>query len=327
MPVKKSPRPQKYFVYGALILIVILLIGLKVIFSDSSKTASVKILGVGKNSFSGEEKPTQTLPFGGLDIGSLKRIDEAAPLISAKSAIALDLTGENLLYQKSAQMKVPVASLVKIMTAVVALENRDLKELLTVSKEASSMEPDSMGLYPGEKLTLEQLLYGLLLVSGNDAAEVIAEGVKGDRQEFLSLMNKKAKELGMNDTYYVNPSGLQGDGDHYSTAQDQLILTLHALRNEVFRKIVATREYRIPTVYTEEENHKNFWLPNTSPLVDYPGFLGVKPGYTPEAGRCLITLVEKDRNQILVIVLGSDDRKGDTEALLDYSFKILGLGS
>lgn len=307
-------------------LVITYFIASKTVLSDQKIPSSLSFFSFGRNSYQtpsvkAEEEPTP--PWSPKEEKTSST--EASPVIGAKSALVMDMTAEKYVYEKSPKMKLPIASLTKIMTAVVALESKPLDDLFKVSSTAASMEPDSMGLYPGEKLTLKQLLYGLLLVSGNDAAVTIAEGVSGSSEDFVKLMNQKAKALGMKDTIYVNPSGLQGEGNFYSTSYDLLLLTHYALQNPTFRQIDATLQYRIPEVFTKEENHKNFWLSNSSPLADYPGYIGGKPGYTPEAGKCLITLIEKNRHEILVIVLGSEDRKGDTIALLEYGFKVLGL--
>jgi len=245
------------------------------------------------------------------------------PVLGATSAIGINLTSNKIFFEKNSSKRSPAASTIKIMTAVLALENKKLDDIVTVTQTAASIEPDSMGLYPGEKLTIKQLVQGLMLVSGNDAAESIAEGVSGNRSEFVELMNQKAKELGMNDTFFVNPSGLEGDGIHFTTPKDMAILSKYALSKSAFREIVSEREILIPYTVNDRENHKNFYLGNTSPLIDYPGYLGIKPGYTPEANKCLVTLVNVENNEILVVVLGSDDRKGDTESLLEYAKTLL----
>lgn len=250
-----------------------------------------------------------------------------APVLSTTAGIAYDYTDNKVIYARNIHYKVPIASLTKIMTAVVALEEKKPDEVFTVSQNAASQEPDSMGLFPGEKLSMKELLYGLLLISGNDAAVTIAEGVAGSENNFVVKMNQKAVELGMNDTNFSNASGLDIDNaEQYSSAYDLLVLTHYALEHyPLFAKVVSTHIYQIPERVDNLENHKYFYLENTSPMADYPGFLGVKPGFTPTAKKCLVTLVQRGNKQLLTVVLGSEDRKGETEILLDYSFKTLGL--
>lgn len=243
----------------------------------------------------------------------------ASPEIAAQSALAINLDKNQVFFEKDKNSPLKAASTVKIMTAALALENRPEDFIVTVSPKASSMEPDSMGLFPGEKLTIKQLVQGLMMVSGNDASEAIAEGISGSREKFVELMNQKAKELGMKNTHFANPSGLEGDGDHFSTVSDLALLSKYALTNPTFADIVSKSLITIPWTVNETENHKNYYLENTSPMVNYPGYLGIKPGFTPEAMKCLVTLVEVNNQRILVVVLGSDDRKGDTEKLLDYA--------
>lgn len=262
------------------------------------------------------------------DLEDKVAIDSPPPVLDGKAAIAFDYSNNQFIYANNPHYPLPGASTIKIMTAIIALENKKLEEILTVSEEAASAEPNSMGLYPGEKFTLKQLLYGLLLVSGNDAAKTIAEGISGSEEKFVEKMNQKAKELGLKNTHFANSSGLDSDDDnrdHYTSAYDLLVMSHYALEKfPVFKKITETRHYLIPNTVNNNENHKAFELYNPSPVLDYPGYKGIKPGFTPLAKKCLVTLVEKEAKSVLTVVLGSDDRKGDSEVLLDYSFKVLG---
>lgn len=244
------------------------------------------------------------------------------PQITAKSALVYDLTHEKLLYSKNPSVRLPIASLVKIMTAVVTLENTELIEVYRVSEQAASIGENSMGLTSGEQLTAEELLYGLLLVSGNDAAEVLAENFVGGRTNFVSAMNDKAKTLGLTDTFFINPSGLAEESEEYSTAHDLLVLTKYAMNITKFAEIAGTYERVIPY----SQYHKAFYLYNdTNLLTTYPGVKGVKPGYTPEAGLCLVTYAENGGHQLIGIILGSESRREEMRELLDYSFKTLGV--
>lgn len=243
------------------------------------------------------------------------------PEITAKAAFVYDLATDKTLFAKNEKTRLPMASLTKIMTAIIALENKKQNDRYIVSQN-NIVGENSMGLTTGEVLTLEELLYGLMLASGNDAAEVLAGSYVSSRDGFIQAMNNKAKALGLLDTDFTNPSGLQGDGNQYSTAYDLLVITKYALQNfPLFRKIVSTYEYTIP--YTE--THKAFYLLNdTNLLTSYPGVKGVKTGYTPEADLCLVTYLDYEGHQIIGVLLGSENRRGEMKELLDYSLKVLG---
>jgi D-alanyl-D-alanine carboxypeptidase (penicillin-binding protein 5/6) len=244
-----------------------------------------------------------------------------APEISAKSALIYDSTSKKVLYSKNPQEQLPMASLTKIMTAVIALENAR-KDDAYVVKADDLVGEDAMGLTEGETLRLSDLLYGLILHSGNDAAEVLAENFPG-RNFFIKAMNDKVKSLGLLNTNFTNPTGLEGDGKQYTTVYDLLVITQYALSNfPLFDQVVSTFDYNIP--YTSE--HKAFYLENeTNLLTSYPGVKGVKTGYTPEAGLCLVTYLDYNGHKIIGVVLGSDDRRGEMIELLDYSLKSEGI--
>lgn len=245
-----------------------------------------------------------------------------SPVLTAKSALLYDLTNKKLLFDKNSKEKLPMASLTKIMTAVVALENKKINDNYLVKSEDLVGE-NSMGLEKGEIHSLENLLYGLILSSGNDAAEVIAQNFPGGRVEFIRAMNAKAKSLGISDTNFTNPSGLEGDGEQHTTTHDLLVITNFALSNfPEFRKIVATIEHSVEA----NRNHKAYYLVNeTSLLTTYPGVKGVKLGYTPEAGYSMITYLEYENHKILGILLNSQNRREEMKSLLDYGLLILGI--
>lgn len=244
-----------------------------------------------------------------------------SPEISAQSALVYDTTTKKVLYSKNPKEKLPMASLTKIMTAVIALENKRRDDAYVVTQNDLVGE-DSMGLSAGETLTLSDLLYGLILNSGNDAAEVLAQNFPG-RDFFIKAMNDKVKSLGLSDTNFTNPTGLEGDGKQYITAYDLLVITDYALSNfPLFDQVVSTFDYDIP--YTSQ--HKAFYLENqTNLLTSYPGVKGVKIGYTPEAGLCLVTYLDYSGHKIIGVVLGSGDRRGEMIELLDYSLKSEGI--
>lgn len=244
------------------------------------------------------------------------------PEISAKAALIFDLTSEKTLFSKNADKKLPMASLTKVMTAIIALENRKSDDRYVVTKDALVGE-DAMGLTEGETLSLEELLYGLILHSGNDAAEVLASNFPLGRNEFVKAMNNKTIALGLSHTNFTNPSGLQGDGKQYTTAYDLMVITRYALANfPLFNKVVATFEYTIP--YSQQ--HKGFYLENeTNLLTSYPGVKGIKTGYTPEAGLCLITYLDYQGHKIIGILLDSGNRRDEMRELLNYSLQVQGV--
>jgi len=244
------------------------------------------------------------------------------PEISAKSALIFDTTSKEVLYSKNPTEKLPMASLTKIMTAIVAAENKRSDDSYVVNQDDLVGE-DSMGLDVGEKLSLEELMYGMMLHSGNDAAEVLANNFPNGREAFIKAMNSKVKALGLKDTNFTNPTGLEGDGKQYTTAYDVTVMTQYALANfPLFSQVVSTFDYNIP----ETSTHKAFFLENeTNLLTSYPGVKGVKDGYTPEAGLCLVTYLDYGGHKIIGVVLGSGDRRGEMIQLLDYSLRSLGI--
>ncbi|OGH42014.1 MAG: hypothetical protein A3H79_00315 [Candidatus Levybacteria bacterium RIFCSPLOWO2_02_FULL_36_8b] len=243
-----------------------------------------------------------------------------APKITAKSALIYDLTSSKVLFSKNPNKKLPMASLTKIMTAIIALESPRKNEYEVLQKDL--VGENSMGLSVGEVLNLEELLYGLILSSGNDAAETLASNFERGREEFIAAMNNKAESLGLKNTHFTNPTGLEGNGKQYSTAYDLLIITKYALRSPLFKRVAGTFIYSIPY----SENHKQFYLENeTNLLTSYPGVFGVKDGYTPEAGLCLVTYLSFEGHEIIGILLGSDNRRDEMKELLDYGLKIQGI--
>lgn len=246
----------------------------------------------------------------------------SAPNIDAKSAFFVEAKKGEVLFSKEAHSKLPIASLTKIMTVLIALEHKSMDDEYLVSKRASGMEPDEMILLPGETLTLKELLYGIFLVSANDAAEVLAEGSVGDRSEFIELMNDKVDLLGMKDTKFVNPTGLdENSGSSYSSAYDMAILTRYLIRH--YPEVVEIS--KIPYIFIPETaKHQSYEMwSGINLLTSYPGVVGFKTGYTPEAGMTLITLARKNGHEVIGVLLGSESRRDEARELLDYSFKQL----
>jgi D-alanyl-D-alanine carboxypeptidase len=244
--------------------------------------------------------------------------------ITAEAAFFVDTSSGEILFEKNSEQRYPIASLTKIMTAIVALEKMPLDREINISDYAAGMEPDKMFLKAGDKLTVKELIQGLFLVSANDAAEALAESTTGRRAEFLQMMNSKAKNLGMDNTYFINPSGLQEDGmKQYSTAKDVALMSHYAIHNFPFL-VDITKEPRI--YIAENDQHGPYDLFSGINLVTtYDGVLGFKTGYTPEAGLTLVTLARRDGKEVLGILLGCTNRRDDAKRLLDYSFQKLGV--
>ena len=243
--------------------------------------------------------------------------------LTAKSAILLDYESGEVIYAKNSTQRLPAASTIKIMTALVALENAKLSDKFVVSEKAAKVGENAMGLTQGETLTLEELLYGAMLVSGNDAAITIAEGISQSEEAFVDLMNEAAQDIGLSDTKSINASGLDEDGKtQYSTVYDLATIAHYAWeKHPVFRKIASTYYHPIDATQT----HKPFELYNdTNLLTTYPGVRGIKPGFTWDAGWCLVTYAENGDKRLLAVVLGSEDRRGEMVSLLDWGFNYFG---
>lgn len=244
------------------------------------------------------------------------------PQITAQSGLMFDIDSQKVLFGKEPNKRLPMASLTKVMTAVVALEHKKTNDEYLVNQQDLVGE-NSMGLTSGEILNLDELLYGLMLASGNDAAETIASNFEGGRSSFIVAMNDKAKSLGLTNTHFTNPTGLEGDGNQYTTVYDLMVITQFALAHFAeFKQIVSTFDYDIP--YSDK--HKEFYLENETNLISsYPGVKGVKDGYTPEAGLCLITYLDYKDKHFIGVILGSENRRDEMKELLDYGLKLEGI--
>lgn len=242
------------------------------------------------------------------------------PEIIGQAGMAVEINSGDIVFSKEANIRRPIASLVKIMTAVVALEHKNIGDKIYVSRKADFIGENSMGISMGEIYTLEELLYGLIMHSGNDAAYAIAENVAGDSDRFVEWMNIKAEELNLKNTHFADPSGL--DDNSYSTPKDLIKLTKYALESKKFRDIVNTVEHEI---YSDKDNKYIYLYNQTNLLTTYPGVAGVKTGYTEEAGLCLVTYVENEDKEVVGVVLNSIDRKGDMTLILDHTFETYGI--
>ena len=263
------------------------------------------------------------------------------PDLTAQAAIVMDLTTGEILYEKNADERMYPASLTKIMTGILTIENVSLGATLTADDEIAVVEPTVLRMKSGEQINAKDALYCMLVASCNDLAELFAKHISGSISEFAKLMNEKAAELGCTGTHFVNPHGLHDD-DHYTTARDLSKIITYCMQNDLFREIVSLSEYTITrgpgaTKPGSQETVKttNWLLYNTSTAIfvgpdkrtpKYEGCIGVKTGYTEEAGGCMIAAAERDGTTILTIALGcSGDTRGIYERVVD-SIKLLDWG-
>ena len=239
------------------------------------------------------------------------------PQILSKHAIVLDRLTLSILFEKDGYSKTPMASTTKIMTAIIAIENSKLSDMVTISSKAANTGGSTLGIKKNSTLSMETLLYGLLLRSGNDCAVAIAEHISGSVSEFSTIMNQKAKTLNLKNTNFVTPHGLDAT-EHYTTAYDLAILTNYALKNEIFSKIVNTKNTTIILDGYEKS------INNTHELLGYTeGVYGVKTGFTGNAGRCLVTACNRNNLDIIIVILGADTKKirtTDTINLINYIY-------
>ena len=240
------------------------------------------------------------------------------PTINAKHSVILDRSSKTILYGKNENEKCKMASTTKIMTCLVVIENcNNLDQIITISKKAAGTGGSRLGLKTNDQITIKNLLYGLMMVSGNDAAVALAESVAGSVEDFAILMNKKAETIGLISTHFVTPHGLDEE-QHYTTAYELAILTDYALSNDTFLKIVRTQNYTI-SINGYSKN-----LNNTNELLGYlEGVYGVKTGFTNGANRCLVTACKRGDLDIICVVLGADtkkDRTKDSINLITYAF-------
>ncbi|HEO8422326.1 D-alanyl-D-alanine carboxypeptidase family protein [Niallia sp. FSL W8-0635] len=239
--------------------------------------------------------------------------------VSAQSAILMEQDSGRVIFEKDAHTQRRIASITKIMTAILAIESGKLDETVTVSNNAIRAEGSSIYLQEGEKIKLEDLVYGLMLRSGNDAAVAIAETVGGSLDGFVYLMNQKAEEIGMKNTHFANPHGLDDHEDHFSTAYDMALLTRYAMKNDTYKKIAGTESYR-----SESSNNKwdRVWKNKNKLLTSlYEYSTGGKTGYTKRAKRTLVSTAEKDGVSYIAVTLNDPDDWDDHINMFETAFK------
>ncbi len=247
---------------------------------------------------------------------SFPKISCSAPSVSAQGAILIENSTGKVLWEKNAHTKMPMASTTKIMTAICAIENTDPNTLITVDDKAVGIEGSSVYLAKGEKITIEDLLYAMMLNSGNDAATALACAVSGSVENFCILMNKTALKIGAKNTQFKNASGLYEDG-HYTTAYDLALISIYAMKNPVFKKIVSERE---KTISNGDKPYKRSLRNHNKLLWRYDGCIGVKTGYTKKCGRCLVSSALRDSVMLTAVTLNAPDDWNDHTNLLDYGF-------
>jgi D-alanyl-D-alanine carboxypeptidase len=240
--------------------------------------------------------------------------DSSFPILSAQGALAVDLDSGISLYEKNPDTKLLPASTTKIVTALVALDFYPLDQIVTVGK--IKVVGQKMGLYPGEQISVGNLLNGLLVFSANDAAEVLARAYPEGYEAFITAMNQKAKDLAMVNSYFQNPAGLDGTSQ-ITTAKDLIRVSEVAMRNPEFAKMVGTKSVS----FTDTTGKIKYNLKNINELLGVvPGVLGVKTGWTENARENLVTYIERDGHKVMIAVLGSQDRFGETKELINWIF-------
>ena len=243
----------------------------------------------------------------GADSSSISEVVNNEPEIVSEAGFLMEVNSGNVLYSKNSKEKLYPASTTKIMTCILAIENCELSEIATVSQNAVDLVPSGYSnakLVPGEEMPIKDLLYALMLNSANEAANVLAEHVSGTIDEFANLMNQKAAEIGCENTHFVNTNGMHNI-NHYTTAEDLAKIAVYCMKNEVFREIVSTLEYDLPVtnLYKETRTMKNTnLLINPESKYYLKNVIGVKTGYTKEAGNCLISYAITDDGEELVCV-------------------------
>lgn len=253
-----------------------------------------------------------------LFIAHIPKKVEASGSVNAQSAIVMEQQSGRILFEKDAYTKRRIASITKIMTAILAIESGKMNQYVKVSEQATRTEGSSVYLKTGEKIKLRDLVYGLMLRSGNDSAVAIAEAVGGSVEGFVFLMNQRAREIGMLNTHFANPHGLDDSKNHYSTAYDMALLTRYAMQNKLYREIAGTKEYRTPN---PTENWDRIWKNKNRLLTKYQYCTGGKTGFTKLAKRTLVTTATKGDMSLIAVTLNDSDDWNDHIAMYENSFK------
>ncbi len=247
-------------------------------------------------------------------------VNGAGVSVSAEAAILVSAYSGETLFEKNADEKRAIASITKIMTAVVALEAAEYEDIEIEFTQDMQAEGSSLYLQTGDVLKLSELVKGMMIVSGNDAANAAAIGIAGSKEKFADMMNAKAKELGMTNTHFVTPSGLDDD-EHYSTARDMAVLCCYAMNMQSFAEIVSEKTAVVS--YVHPEGKKQTCVNHNKLLSLYEGCIGIKTGYTQKAGRTLTSCSERDGVRLIAVTLNDRDDWNDHQTLYDYGFSAL----
>ena len=237
------------------------------------------------------------------------------PVISAQNAIMIESNSGEVLYEKNASERAYPASITKILTALLAIENGDLDKKVKISPKAVGVEGSSIYLASGEQIPLRDLVYGLMLRSGNDAAVAISEEIGGSTDDFVVMMNEKAHELGASNSHFMNPSGLHNK-EHYTTAEDMAKIAQAAMKNSEFKKVAAAKSW----VTDRGEGKYNYFFNKNKVVYQYNGGNGIKIGYTKAAGRTLVASSERNGMELICVVMNAPDWFQDTYKLMDYAY-------
>lgn len=236
--------------------------------------------------------------------------------VKAAAAVLFDKATGEVLYEKNSKERMSIASTTKIMTAIIVIENADLSATHTVSFSESAVEGSALGIKAGDKISVKNLLHGLMIVSGNDASFALATATSGTVEAFVGLMNKKARQLNLANTHFTNPAGLSDD-EHYSSAYDLAKLTSYALDNPIFSQLCSLKDYKLTLISPK----KSIYLHNHNRLLsEYSGCIGVKTGYTERAGRCLVSAAKRNSQVLIAVTLNDGDDWKDHKKMLDFGF-------
>lgn len=242
---------------------------------------------------------------------------QAGPAVNAKAYVLMEASTGRVLLENNRDAKLPMASTTKIMTCLLAVENGNMEDIVTIPKEAVGLEGTSIYLREGEQVAFSDLVYGLMLASGNDAAAAIAIHIAGSIEGFAQMMNEKARQIGAVNSNFVTPNGLPDD-NHYTTAYDLALISSYAMQNEKFCEIVGTTKKDLPE---DDDSPARYLRSKNKILYQYEGGNGIKTGFTKAAGKCLSAGAKRDSMQLVAVVLNDYDMFIDCMALLDYGFE------
>ena len=240
-------------------------------------------------------------------------------LTSAKAACVIDVDSGEILYCENENAPLAMASTTKILTAIIVIENMDLSQTIKVDDSAAGVEGSSIYLKKGEEIKVIDLLYGLMLRSGNDSAVALAIACAGSVPAFANLMNDKAKQIGATNSSFTNPHGLD-DKNHYTTAKDLALISAYAMKNDIFREIVSTKMHVVEKTNLSEQR---YFQNKNKMLSSFEGACGVKTGYTKKTGRCLVSAAKRDGKTLVCVVLSAPNMWQDSKNLLEFGFNLI----